>query len=131
MSSKKETIKEKETKLLELTRSFCTEKLDDEYVQLCEKLVKKMGRKHDVPFKRGRLEIWAAAVIHALGSINFLFDKSFEPYVSARQICKHFGTKKPTVSNKAKTIKDMFSMRYFDPEFSTKGIASENPLMYM
>jgi hypothetical protein len=28
------------------------------------------------PFLSGRMEIWAAAIIHALGSINFLFDPS-------------------------------------------------------
>ena len=44
--------------------------------QLCEKLIRKMSRKRNVPFLSGRMEIWAAAVIHALGSINFLFDTS-------------------------------------------------------
>ena len=45
-----------------------------------------MGRKREVPFKRGKLEIWAAAVVQAIGSINFLFDKSFEPYITSKQI---------------------------------------------
>lgn len=31
-----------------------------------------MARKKDVPFLKGKIEIWAAAVIHALGSINEL-----------------------------------------------------------
>jgi hypothetical protein len=35
-----------------------------------------MSRKRNVPFLSGRMEIWTAAVIHALGSINFLFDTS-------------------------------------------------------
>jgi hypothetical protein len=69
--------------LQELTRSFCEKKLDKDYLQLCEKLINKLGLKRDVPFQRGKLEIWAAAVICAIGSINFLFDKSFEPYISA------------------------------------------------
>lgn len=71
----KEEIKKKEKKLLELTGSFCAQKLDDDYSQLCQKLILKLGSKKDVPFKRGKIEIWAAAVIHAIGSINFLFDK--------------------------------------------------------
>lgn len=36
---------------LEMFRSFCDEKLDDEYLQLYEKLIKKMGQQKDVPFK--------------------------------------------------------------------------------
>ncbi len=110
---------------------FCTQKLNDEYFQLCEKLVKKLGRKKDVPFQRGKLEIWAAAVIYAIGSINFLFDKSFEPYITPNQISEYFGTKNSTVSNKAREIKDMFNMRYFSPEFSTHSMAESNPMNQM
>ena len=47
-----------------------------DYKQLCEKLIRKISRKRNVPFLSGRIEIWAAAIIHALGSINFLFDTS-------------------------------------------------------
>jgi hypothetical protein len=81
-----------------------------------------------VPFLSGRLEIWAAAVVYALGQVNSLFDKSFEPYVSAAELCKYFGTSQSTTSQKAKIIRDMFKMRYFDEEFSTKRMQKENPL---
>ena len=123
----KEEIKKKEKKLLELTGAFCTQRLDDNYNQLCEKLILKLGRKRDVPFKSGKIEIWAAAVIHAIGSINFLFDKSFEPYLTAEQISEYFGTKKSTVSNKARQIKDMFKMGYYDSDFSTQNMTENNP----
>ena len=62
--------------------------------QLCEKLIRKMSRKRNVPFLSGRMEIWAAAIIHALGSINFLFDPNFEPYIGAADISDYFGTSK-------------------------------------
>ncbi len=52
----KQEIKQKEEKLLEMTGTFCTQKLDGDYFQLCEKLIKKLGRKRDVPFQRGKLE---------------------------------------------------------------------------
>ena len=130
MTSKQE-IKEKELLLLEMVGTFCTQKLNDEYLQLCEKLIRKMGRKREVPFQRGKLEIWAAAVVYAIGSINFLFDKSFEPYMSAEQISEFFGTKNSTVSNKAAQIKDMFKMWHFSPEFSTKKMTEDNPFNNM
>lgn len=123
----KEEIKKLEEKLIELTQGFCDQKLDDDYKYLCEKLIKKLGRKRDVPFQRGKIEIWAAAVIHALGSINFLFDKSFIPYVTAEQIGEYFGTKNSTVSNKAREIKDILNLGYFNPEFSTKNMIKDNP----
>lgn len=127
----KQEIKQKEEKLLEMTGAFCAQKLDDDYFHLCEKLVKKLGRKREVPFQRGRIEIWAAAVVYAIGSINFLFDKSFEPYITADQISEYFGTKNSTVSNKAREIKDMFDMWHFSPEFSTQRMKESNPFTQM
>ena len=127
----KEEIKKREKILLELTGAFCRQKLDDDYFQLCEKLIKKLGRKRDVPFQSGKIEIWAAAVVYAIGSINFLFDKSFEPYMSAEQIGEYFDTKISTVSNKARQIKDMFNMWHFSPEFSTQKMIVDNPFNKM
>jgi len=123
----KEEIKERENKLIEMTGMFCSQKLNDEYFQLSEKLIKKMGRKRDVPFKRGKLEIWAAAVIHTLGSINFLFDKASEPYIKTEEISGYFGTKNATVSNKAAQIRNMFDLTMYDDEFATEHMTETNP----
>ncbi|MBL7128075.1 MAG: hypothetical protein ISS16_03735 [Ignavibacteria bacterium] len=127
----KEEIKNKEKQLLELTGAFCAQKLDDDYYKICEKLILKLGRKRDVPFKSGKIEVWAAAVVYAIGSINFLFDKSFEPYLTAEQISEYFGTKNSTVSNKARQIKDMFNMSHLSPEFSTQHMTETNPFNKM
>ncbi len=86
-----------------------------------------MERKRDVPFKRGKLEIWAAAVIYAIGSINFLFDKSFEPYIKVEEISDYFGTKNSTVSNKAGQIRKMLDLTMFDNEFATEHMNETNP----
>lgn len=83
-------------------------------------MVQKLGRKREVPFKRGKLEIWASGIIYALGQINFLFDKSFEPYSTADEICKFFGTKKTTTSNKARDIRKLLKLKIGDKDFSTK-----------
>jgi len=122
-----ERVENRRQQLIKLTSDFCNKYLDDEYKNLCEKLILKMSRKRKVPFMTGRIEIWAAAVIYALGQINFLFDKSFEPYVAPRDICNYFGTKQSTVSQKAKYIRDMFKMWYWDDEFSTNRMKEDNP----
>jgi hypothetical protein len=123
----KELVKEKMNEIILLTKKFCAEYLDDDYKQLCEKLIHKMSRKHNVPFLRGRLDIWAASVIHALGQINFLFDQNTKPYISAELIADYFNTSTSTTGQKAKKIRDMFNLRYFDPEFSTNFIQEQNP----
>lgn len=124
----REEIKTKEKQLLMMVGDFTRDNINEEYTELCRNLVKKLGRKHDVPFKRGKLEIWASAVVYAIGQINFLFDKSFEPYLTPDDICNYFNTKKSTVSSKAKTIRDILKLEYYDKEFSTGKMIEDNPL---
>ncbi len=121
-------IEKRKALIIELIREFCSQKLDDDYFELSVRLIEKLGRKRTVPFMTGKVEIWAAAVIHALGSINFLFDKSFEPYVTVDELNDFFGTKKATTGNKSKEIRDMLRLYYFDKEFSTKTMIDNNPV---
>lgn len=90
-----------------------------------------MKRKHQVPFLRGRVNTWAGAIIYALGQINFLFDRSSEPYASPDDIAGFFGVSKSTLGQKAKLIRDMFKMRYWDPEFSTPDMRESDPFKNM
>jgi uncharacterized protein DUF6398 len=78
-----------------------------------------MSRKRVVPFLSGKIEIWATAVVYALGGINFLFDKSSKPYASPDDICNYFGTSKSTAGQTAKTISDIFKLFYFVSEYYT------------
>lgn len=120
-------IESRKNQILTLIKDFCKQKLDDDYFELSERLLNKLGRKRDVPFMSGRIEIWAAAVIHALGSINFLFDKSFEPYVTVDEINVFFSTNKSSTGTKSKFIRDLLNLGYFDEEFSTAHIKQNNP----
>lgn len=125
-----EKIKQKEEELINLVSNFCDDKLNDEYKQLSIKLIQKLGRKREVPFKRGKLENWAGGVIYALAQINFLFDKSFEPHISTDDICDYFKTKKSTTSNKARDIRKMLNLDYYNNEFSTQHMLNSQPRLY-
>lgn len=52
------------------------------YVTLCEQMVRKLGRKRICSLEHGQLKIWAAAVVYTVATMNFLFDKSFAPIYS-------------------------------------------------
>ena len=123
----KQNLLDRQQRILDLVREFCAKQLDEEYFELAERLIKKLGRKRNPPFETGQLQVWAAAIIHALGSINFLFDRSFEPYVSIDEINAFFATSKSTTGNKSKQIRDMLKLDLWNNEFSTRRMQKSNP----
>ncbi len=123
----KQNLLDRQQKILDLAREFCAKQLDEEYFELTERLIKKLGRKRNPPFATGQPQVWAAAIIHALGTINFLFDKSFEPYVSIDDINAFFATSKSTTGNKSKQIRDLLKLDLWNNEFSTKRMRNSNP----
>ena len=125
----KEKQKMREDEIAQMVTTFCKERLDEEYEQLCEKMVRKLGRKRNKPLLTGRTEIWAAAVVYTVGTMNFLFDKSFEPYVSSADINEYFGTSSSTVAQKARTIRQMLKLsQYWDKDFSTRLMQESSPM---
>jgi hypothetical protein len=122
-----QNLQEQQQKIIDLIKDFCAKKLDEEYFELSERMIKKLGRKKNLPLSAGQPKIWAAAIIHALGTINFLFDKSFDPYVSTGDINTFFDTSKSTTGNKSKQIRDLLKLDRYDKEFSTKKMQDSNP----
>jgi Domain of unknown function (DUF6398) len=127
--TEKQLLEERKKEIIELLQAFCTKMLNDEYFQLTEKLVQKLARKKTSPLMRGQLNVWAASVVHAIGSINFLFDKGSKPYASFDDIVEFFDTKKTTTTSKSKEIRDMFKMQYWDKDFSTAKMQDSSPFM--
>jgi Domain of unknown function (DUF6398) len=123
----KQKLQIQQQEILDLVRDFCAKKLDEEYFRLTEKLVQKLGQKRYPPFITGQTKIWAAAVIHAIGTNNFLFDSSFEPYVTVDELNNFFGTNKSTTGTKSKLIRDLLKLGYWDPEFSTTKMLESSP----
>jgi len=127
----KQQIQQRQQQIIDLIGEFCSQKLNEEYFELSKRLMQKLGRKRNVPFETGKPEVWAAAVIHALGTINFLFDKSFEPYVTIDEINNFFGTSKSTTGAKSKQIRELLKLDIWDKEFSTRRIQEGNPFAEM
>ena len=114
-----------------LTDSVCSQHLNAEYAALSRKLAATLARKRPSPILRGKPEIWACAIIYALGTVNFLFDKSQEPHMRADELCAAFGISQSSGANKAKLIRDMLGMYQFDPHWCLPSLVDENPLVWM
>ncbi len=117
--------------IVELTDRICKEHLNEEYAEMARKLAALLARKRPSPLLRGRPEIWACGIVYALGTVNFLFDKSFEPYMSADELCQLFGVKKSSGSNKARQIRDMVEMFPMDPHWTLPSLIDQNPLVWL
>lgn len=117
--------------IMAVSDEVCGRHLDAEYADLSRRLVAKLARKRPSPLTRGDPRIWAAGVLYALGQINFLFDQSQNPHLSADQLSAATKVKKTTMANKAKLVRDTVGLSHFDWEFARRAVADMNPLTWM
>jgi hypothetical protein len=117
--------------IVSLIDAFCKEHLNAEYADLCRKVAGALARKRPSPLARGKPEVWACAIVYAIGSVNFLFDKTQTPHLRADELCRLFGVTQSTGSNKAGVIRKMFDMYQMDPRWTLPSMIGENPLVWM
>lgn len=113
-----------------LTDAFCNEHLGEEYAELARRLTAALSRKRPSPLERGRPDIWACGIVYALGQVNFLFDKSQVPHMSADELVTLFGVSKKTAANKARQIRKIFNMDQLDPNWWRPSKLDGNPLAW-
>jgi hypothetical protein len=114
-----------------LTDAVCRAHLNDEWASLCRELAASLARKRTSPLVRGKPNVWAAGVLHALGLVNFLFDRSQTPSMSVSELCAAFEVKPSTVSGKSKQIRELFKMYQFDPSWTLPSKVAQNPMIWM
>ena len=117
--------------ITQLTDAFSEAHLNDEYAQFCRHLTATLCRKRPSPLNQGKATTWACGIIHALGMVNFLFDASQTPHVSASQIASHFGLSMSTMQAKSKQIRDLMGMYQMDPDWTIPSMVDTNPLIWM
>lgn len=117
--------------IVALIDPFCQQYLTSEYATLCHELAAALSRKRPSPLSRGKPEIWACAIIYALGQVNFLFDKSQTPHMRPDELCAAFGVSQSSAASKAKVIRDLFGMGPFEPRWCLPSLLDENPMVWM
>ena len=115
----------------QLTDAFSQTYLNEEYADACRQLTATLCRKRPSPLSQGKIATWACAIIHALGTVNFLFDTSQKPYVPTSQIWSYFGLSSSTMQAKSKQIRDLLGMYPMDPDWSIPSMVDKNPLIWM
>jgi Domain of unknown function (DUF6398) len=117
--------------ITQLTDAFSQVYLNDEYTDLCRQLTATLCRKRPSPLIRGKAATWACGIIHAVGTVNFLFDSSQKPHVSSSQIANYFDLSSSTMQTKSKQIRDLMGMYQMDPDWTLPSMVATNPLIWM
>ncbi len=124
-------MQEKFAAIVQLAEPFCTQYLDENYRKLIVEATAALCRKRPSPLLRGKETIWAAAIIHAVGTVNFLFDSSQKPHCRAPQIYEFFGTAASTSQNKSKEIREMLDMSMSNFKWLLPSRLADNPLVWL
>lgn len=114
-----------------LIDEVCGRLLNDEYAQMSRELVAALARKRPSPLLNGRPETWAAAAVHTIGSINFLFDRSFSPYLSAEDLASAFGMATSTVGARVTQIRKLLKLGPFDTRWTVPSMIDRNPFAWL
>jgi hypothetical protein len=107
-----------------MIRDFGGAKLNTMYTDFALKLCDKIARMRKLSIQRGRVEIWAAAIVHVIARLNFLFDPENEVSITTDEMCAFFNTKKTTVSSKAGLIQNACNLYLGNAEFSAPEVAN-------
>ncbi len=117
--------------IVSLIEPYCAAHLDEEYAELARLATAALCRKKPSPLMYGNTNTWACGIIYAIGFVNFLFDKSFAPYVTADELSSVFGISKSTAGNKSKQIRDLLKMRQFDHRWYVPSRLADSSMIWM
>lgn len=119
------------SEILGLIDAFCKEYLNEEYAAVCRKMAEKLARKRPSPLVQGSPAAWASGIVRAVGSVNFLHDKSQTPHLPPPDIDRGFGVSTSTGAAKATAIRKGLNLSAFDPEWTLPSRVANNPLTWM
>lgn len=117
--------------IVELTDEFARQHLNNEYAQLIRQATAALCRKRPSPLEKGQAKTWAGGISHAIGMVNFLFDSSQNPHISASELYQWFGISASTGQAKSKLVRDTLKMRQLDPDWCLPSRVDDNPLVWM
>jgi len=123
-------MKETHGAVVGLTDAFCREHLDAEYAVLCRKLSAALSRKRPSPLSRGDVRSWACGIVHVLGRVNFLFDRTQTPHVSQGDLVRLFDVSTSTATSRSRLISRLLNMIPLDPRWSLPSRLDDNPLAW-
>ncbi|MGZ4234048.1 MAG: DUF6398 domain-containing protein [Solirubrobacteraceae bacterium] len=91
----------------------------------------RLARKRPSPLARGDARIWAGGVLYVAAQVNFLFDRSQTPHLTAKELAEAVGVKQTTMANKAAMINRLLDVGVFEPELMRVAMLEQHPLAWI
>lgn len=117
--------------ILDVTDDVCRAHLDEEYAVIARRLVARLSRKRPSPLVRGDARIWAAGVLYVAAQVNFLFDRTQTPHMTAKDLAAATGVKQTTMANKAGIINRLLDVGIFEPALTRVAMLEQHPLAWI
>jgi len=114
-----------------LSDEFCKKFLNEEYAQMIRYAAAALCRRRPSPLAKGKADAWACGITHALGMVNFLYDKSQNPYMNASELYEAYGVSRSTGLAKSKTVRDLLKMSQVDLTWCLPSRLDDNPLSWL
>lgn len=111
-----------------LVSQFCLPTLGHEYDYLATNLYKRLQERKSNIIQTGKPELWAAAIVHSIAILNFLFDHSFPPSINEEEISRYFGVNHALMVSKSKFIREKENLDFRSDEFISEDVKLHNPL---
>ena len=124
-------MQEKFDLIVAITDNFAKQHLNIEYAKLIRFATAALCRKKPSPLVKGREKTWACGISHAIGMVNFLFDPSQNPHLSAKELYAWFGVSSSTGQAKSKLVRDTLGMYQMDPDWCLPSKVDDNPMAWM
>lgn len=96
--------------LLQLLDACCSTHLNDDYRKLLHKAVKALARQQPSPLLKGYPASWAAGLVHAIGSANFLFVPTQVPHCTIKAIQTFFDVSPSVVHAHSKKVRELLKV---------------------
>jgi hypothetical protein len=124
-------MEEKFNSIVALTDEFPWQHLNNEYAQVIRQATAALSRKRPSPLAKGQAKTWAAGISHAIGMVNFLFDSSQNPHISASELYQWFGVSASSGQAKSKLVRDTLNMHQLDRDWCLHSRVDSNPLVWL
>jgi hypothetical protein len=121
------TMQAKYQEIIDITDKFAAQYLNEEYAQVIRQLTATLARKRPSLLDKGKANSWDAGITHAIGMVNFLFDPSQNPHISATELYKAFGVAQSTGQAKSKQVRDLLDMSRLDPRWVLPSTLESHP----